>query len=161
MTRFSTRLSTRFSTRPRCESGQAGAEILFFALIVFSAMILVVVNAWGTVDTKFMVTTVAREATRAYVEQSDGASASSAARTASDNVFASYEAKRFRDHPIEIDATFGRCERVTIRASYSIPALRLPFGVSIGTRTVSSAHSELVDTYRSGLDTEVGGDCVA
>ncbi len=143
------------------EAGQAGAEILFFALILFTAMILVVVNAWATVDTKFMVTAAARQATRAYVEQSQAGAAAFAARKASDDVYMSYGANRQNELPIEINATFGRCERVSVRASYQIPALRLPFGVSIGTRVVASTHSELVDPFRSGIDSEVGGDCAA
>lgn len=143
------------------EAGQAGAEILFFALIIFTAMVLLVVNAWATVDTKFMVTAAAREATRAYVEQSDGVAAAAAARQASDSVFTSYGAKRQNELPLEIDATFGRCERVSVRASYQIPALRLPLGVTIGKRVVASTHSELVDPFRSGIDSEVGGACAA
>jgi hypothetical protein len=154
-------LASNTRSAPR-ESGQAGAEILFFACLVFTALALIIVNAWATVDAKFMVTAAAREATRAYVEAGGPSEAKSDAQAASDRVIASYSAHEDRQKPIVVKGHFGRCQRVTIAASFEIPALQIPlFGVSIGSRTVTSSHSEIVDPYRSGLADGVAGECVA
>jgi hypothetical protein len=146
----------------RGESGQAGAEILFFACLVFTALTLIIVNAWATVDAKFMVTAAAREAARAYVESDSASTARSDAQAASTRVVASYSAHQERQQAIVVTGSFGRCQRITIEASYEIPALTIPlFGVSIGSRIVRSSHSEIVDPYRSGLADGVGGECLA
>jgi hypothetical protein len=155
-------LKSHTRSNDRSESGQAGAEILFFACLVFTALTLIIVNAWATVDAKFMVTAAAREATRAYVESESEGAAKSNAQAASDRVVASFSAHEERQQPIVVAGHFGRCQRVTIQASFEIPALQIPlFGVSIGRRTVSSTHSEVVDPYRSGLAEGVGGECLA
>jgi hypothetical protein len=156
------RMQSLSSSMKPTESGQAGAEILFFACVVFTALTLIIVNTWATVDAKFMVTAAAREATRAYVESEGPSSARSDAQAASARVVASYSAHVDRAQAIEITGRFARCQRVTIRASYKLPALQIPlFGVSIGSRVVSSTHSEIVDPYRSGLADGVGGECLA
>ena len=154
-------IDSRAKRRTRRESGQAGGEILFFSAILITAMLLVIVNAWATINAKFMVTAAAREASRAYVESISETDATANAESAAASVYGSYRANTARTKPIEITGEFGRCERITISARYQMPAMTIPFfSISFGSRTVSSAHSEIVDPYRSGLENEVGGDCL-
>jgi hypothetical protein len=147
--------------KSRNENGQAGAEILFFSVVMFSALTLVVINTWATIDAKFMVTAAAREATRSFVEAESASAATSAANAAAVRVIEGYGAKTNGQPPLSITGSFGRCQRVAIRSSYRIPALKIPFfGITIGTRTVGSTHSEIVDPYRSGISGEVDGECL-
>ena len=63
--------------------------------------------------------------------------------------------------PTDVVGQFGRCERVVVTVGYKIPSVQVPvLGYTFGTRKVSATHSEVVDPYRSGLDGEVGGECV-
>jgi hypothetical protein len=147
--------------KPRDELGQAGAEILFFSVVMFSALTLVVINTWATIDAKFMVTAAAREATRSFVEAESASSAATEANAAAARVIAGYGGSAKGQPLLTITGSFGRCQRVAIRSSYEIPALTIPFfGITIGKRTVGSTHSEIVDPYRSGLRGEVQGECV-
>ena len=54
------------------------------------------------------------------------------------------------------EATLERCSRVTFEAEYEVPALSLPFigGYGRAPFRVRSAHSELVDPFRSGVPGE-------
>ena len=53
----------------------AGIEALSFGMLLFVAGTLFIANIWAVIDAKLAVTSAAREATRAFVEADDGASA--------------------------------------------------------------------------------------
>ena len=143
------------------ETGQAGAEILFFAFVILLSMTLVVANAWAVIDAKFMVTAAAREGTRTYVKAANADEALAGALGAVDASIEREGGRLNRRIPTNVVGQFGRCERVVVTVAYKIPSVRVPvLGYTFGTRRVSATHSEVVDPYRSGLDGEVGGECV-
>jgi hypothetical protein len=145
------------------ERGQvAGIEALPFGLLIFVAGTLLLVNMWGVVDTKFAADASAREAAR-YVVESAGAGVEpwtvrDGAQQAAERTFADHGKQR----SIEVDppgATIVRCERVTVRVSTVVPAIRLPFFGGYGDGfDVVATHSELVDPTRSGVDGRA--DCI-
>jgi hypothetical protein len=142
------------------ESGQAGAEVLFFAFVILLSLTLVIVNAWAVIDAKFMVTGSAREGAHAYIESADQDTARSAAVRSADAAITRAGGRLDRRVATQVDGFFERCGRVTVTVRYRIPSVRVPaLGFSLGTREVSSSHTEIVDPYRSGLAGEVGGDC--
>ena len=139
------------------DSGQmAGIEALPFGFLIFVAGALLLANAWAVVDAKLAVTAAAREATRAYVE----AASADAAEMAAVNAGRGSVRGHGRDPDdlallIETASGFGRCSRVQVHASVSVPSVNLPFIGGFGrTFDVSTSHSEIVDPYRSGLEGE-------
>lgn len=142
--------------RLRDEGGAVGGlEVLPFGLLIFVVGILLVVNAWAVVDAKLAAEAAAREAARAYVEAPDAARASMAAREAADEAIAATG----RD-PDRLDLTddrprFVRCAVVTVRTSYEVPALTLPFVGGFGSGiVVRGEHREALDAFRAGLGSE-------
>jgi hypothetical protein len=141
--------------RARGDAGQVGGiEALPFGLLIFVVGSLLIANAWAVVDAKFATDAAARQAVRTFVEGSDDASAE---RAAVDAGLAAIEGHG-RDPQRAIvrsvgDAVLARCERVTFEAEYEVPAISLPFIGGYGTAPfrVRSAHSELVDPFRSGV----------
>jgi hypothetical protein len=147
------------------ERGQvAGIEALPFGLLIFVAGVLLLVNVWGVVDTKFAAESAAREATRHLVE---------VARLDADHrtLVAETEAaagRTFADHgkraALQVDVSaehdgFQRCSRVRVRVTTSVPAIRLPFFGGFGDAfDIVATHSELVDPTRSGVAGRA--DCV-
>lgn len=136
----------------RDERGQMGGiEALPFGLLIFVIGALLVGNAWQVIDTKLALVSAAREAARTYVE-GDGTNdaAIAAARDAVEGH--GRDPERIR---VEIDAPqgFGRCAPVTVRVTYQVPAIPLPWIGGFGDGfTVSARHSELVDPFRDGLE---------
>lgn len=143
----------------RDESGQvAGIEAIPFGLLTFVVGALFIANAWAVIDAKLAVSAAAREATRAFVEAPvDGdplALADEAARSAIAG--AGRDPGRLALTPLE--ATFARCETVRYRASYQIPAIRVPWLGGFGSGfTVNATHAEVVDPYRTGVPRTVNG----
>ena len=71
----------RLRDRLRGDHGVVGGiEVLPFGVLIFVVGSLLVANAWAVVDTKFMVTSAAREAARTYVEAPDQGTAMARAR---------------------------------------------------------------------------------
>jgi hypothetical protein len=141
-------------TRLHGDVGQVGnIEVLPFGLLVFVVGALLITNAWAVIDARSAASAASREAVRAYAESSDPAAAELNARRAADAAVAGHgrDPARMR---LEItpSAPFARCVSVSIRASYSVPALHLPwiggFGHAID---VTDTHTEIIDPYRSGL----------
>jgi len=140
----------------RDERGQlAGIEALPFGVLIFVVGALLITNAWAVVDTKIAVDASAREAVRAYVEAPDQAAAEQAATRAADDTIAGHG--RRVDH-LTVHASheggqpFARCVRVTVDASYPVPALRLPWIGGLGHAfDVRAHHTERIDPFRSGL----------
>lgn len=151
--------------RRRGERGQiAGIEALPFGLLIFVAGTLLLVNIWGVVDTKFAADASAREAAR-YVVESAGAEIDptvvrSGAQQAAERTFADHgKQRRIQVDVGPEDATFVRCERITVRVSTVVPAIRLPFFGGYGDGfDVVATHSELVDPTRAGV--EGRADCI-
>lgn len=138
----------------RAEDGAVGGvEALPFGLLVFVIGTLIVVNAWGVVDAKLAVAGAAREAVRAYVEApADGspeAAGSAAARAAMHSA-----GRTARIPEVMFVGEFTRCARIRATVAYPVPAVRLPWVPHMGTFTVRSTASELVDPLRSGIEGE-------
>lgn len=137
----------------RDEAGQiGGVEALIFGVLIFVFGTLVVVNAWGVVDAKFVTSTAAREAVRTFVEARTASAAADGAQAAA------YEAMGTRPRDrigVElVEGTFERCSRVTMQVSYRVPFIRVPVLGGFGSAfAVASRHTELVDPYRNGVGT--------
>lgn len=146
------------------ERGFAGGfEVLPFGFLVFIAGALLLTNAWAVVEGTIAASAGAREAIRAYVE---APSADVAAAAATDAALATVEGHGHDPARVEVTwpdgMAWGRCERVTIRLTYRVPTLTVPFVGSFGDGFVSTtgSHTEIVDPYRSGLSLD-GFDPVA
>jgi hypothetical protein len=137
-----------------------GIEALPFGLLIFVVGALLITNAWAVVDAKFATDAAARQAVRTYVEATDADAALEGARAAALDAVEAHGRDRTRAvvGPVG-EATLVRCERVTFEVTYEVPALSLPFigGYGRAPFRVRSAHSELVDPFRSG----VAGDAEA
>lgn len=150
------------TTPERPSDGEAGAvggvEVLPFGLLVFISLTLIIVNLWAVVDAKMTVDAAAREAGRAFVEARDGASARPAAKRAAAEVVRGSGRDPTRLSLVDNDPPFIRCAVVEHEASYTVPALSVPFlgGFGSGFR-VRGRHRESIDAFREGLDGR--GDC--
>ena len=144
--------------RVRGDRGQvAGIEALPFGLLIFIAGTLLLVNIWGVVDTKFAADSAAREAAR-YVVESAGLAMEPGVVLAEAEAAAE---RTFADHGKRADLTVAvepagvaleRCDRIRVRVSTKVPAIRLPFFGGYGEAfDVVATHSELVDPTRSGV----------
>jgi hypothetical protein len=146
------------------DRGQVGGiEALPFGLLIFVIGALLVVNAWGVVDAKFATDAAAREAARTYVE-GDAETAEERAIGAGKDAIAAHgrDPRRAIVRLAQAPASgFQRCQRITFEAVYEVPAIAIPIigGYGDGFR-VRSAHSELIDPLRSGLEGEADG-CAA
>jgi hypothetical protein len=141
--------------RCRGDAGQVGGiEALPFGLLIFVVGSLLIANAWAVVDAKFATDAAARQAVRTFVEGEEESTALRAAIAAGLESIAAHG----RDPERAIVGAVGaasleRCERATFEATYEVPAISLPFigGYGPSPFTVRSAHSELVDPFRSGV----------
>jgi hypothetical protein len=138
--------------RLRGDAGQvAGIESIPFGLLVLVVGILLVAHTWAVVDAKFVATTAAREATRAYVEAADADVAVGSARRAAAEV-----ARRSGRATTALDLdrgalAFGRCVRTRFDAGLRIPALGMPWRTDRPSVLVRGGHEAVVDPYRDGL----------
>jgi hypothetical protein len=139
-----------------------GTEALPFGILIFVIGALLIANAWAVVDAKFAVDAATREGVRAFVEAPDEHSADETARQHAVEVMRGYG----RDPSLlEMDppaypsgSGFARCAEVTVRATYPVPAVSLPWIGGFGQAfRVSASHTEIIDPYRSGLS--AGGGC--
>lgn len=135
------------------ESGQAaGIESVPFGILVFVGGLILVVNVWAVVDTRAAIDTAARDYLRAYTASGDSVSAADRGRAAAvDSMSArSGAAERLVIH----DPTdpFGPCRPATVELEVEVPAIRAPFIGSIGTTTVSTTQTELVQPYGEARD---------
>lgn len=122
------------------DGGQiAGIEAVPFGLLVFVTGALVVTQAWGVVNAKFLATTAAREATRAFVEAPN---AGSAAAVLPPTPPLTLE---------RVDTGFARCRQVTFEARYALAGVGLPWGADRPGVIVRARHTEVVDPFRDGL----------
>jgi hypothetical protein len=158
--------ATRSPRRPfdwRDDRGQVGGvEVLPFSILIFVVGSLLVLNAWAVVDVKFAVDAATREAVRAFVEAPDEATATRRADRAAREAITGHgrDGAKLTVSPVDYGdgGSFARCAPVTIRASYPVPALSLPWlGRHGDAFRVSSSHTEVVDPYRSGL--RASGSC--
>lgn len=132
-----------------------GLEVLPFGVLTFVVGALLVSNAWAVVDTKYMVTSAAREAVRAYVEAPDETAARGRARDRADEVVRAHGRDPDTvtvDVALERGRDWSRCARAAATVRSQVPALRLPWIGGYGhSFEVSARHSEIVDPFRSGL----------
>ncbi len=139
--------------RVRDEAGQVGGlEAVVFGVLLFVLGTMLVVNAWGVVDTKLAATSAAREAARTFVEAPSPSVAGASAQQAAEEAMAGHGRRRDRMR-LELRAgRFARCSRVTFEVRYDVPLIAIPLLGQHGSGfTVRARHSELVDPYRSGL----------
>lgn len=148
-------MSARLRARLRDDRGAvAGIEVLPFGFLILVAGTLLVVNAWAVVDAKFAVDAAAREATRAYVEAPDAASALDAAHRRAMEALSAHGRDDVDRVRLELNTPegHGRCRRVLVTVVYRVPALTIPFvGGFGGSIDSTSTHTEVVDPYRDGL----------
>ena len=139
--------------KPRDEAGQVGGlEAVVFGVLVFVLGTMLVVNAWGVVDTKLAASSAAREAARTFVEAPSPSVAGAAARQAAEEAMAGHGRDRDRMTLELLTGGFTRCSRVTFEVRYDVPLIAIPVLGQHGSGfTVRARHSELVDPYRSGL----------
>jgi len=135
------------------DRGAAGnIEVLPFALLVFVVGSLLITNAWAVIDARMAVSSAAREATRAYTEALSSGVAETSAHKAATETIAGHGRDPARLRLDITTAGFGRCDPVTIRAGYEVPAVHLPWVGGYGRGfEVWSTHTERIDPYRSGL----------
>lgn len=127
-------------------------EAVIIGTLVFVFSTLLVVNAWAVIDAKLAVQAATREATRAFVEAPDTATAMTVANAAARRAIAGHGRDPDRLTLVAPDAAVRRCAVVSITGEYPVrlTPLRL-VGRAGGTLTVSATHSERVDAYRGGL----------
>ena len=144
--------------RGRGDRGQvAGIEAIPFGLLLFVAGALLIANAWAIIDVKMAVNAASRDAARAYVESADAPTGRHAAETAVRDAVAAHsrDAALVNVSGPDDSLAFERCNRVTFRVSYPVPALTLPFIGGFGSGfTVTSSHSEVVDPFRNDVPGE-------
>ena len=138
------------------DHGQVGGiEVIPFGILTFVIAMLVIVNAWGVVDTKLSTTGAAREAVRTFVEAPDEETALFRAESAVTQAFAGH-GRSAGATSISISYTgergWSRCNRVTVTVRHPVHALRVPIigGFGQGFAAVASA-SEVIDPFRSGI----------
>jgi hypothetical protein len=146
------------TARGRGDAGQVGGiEALPFGLLIFVVGALLIANAWAVVDAKFATDAAARQAVRTFVEATRADDALAEARPAGLDAVEAHgrDPARATVDPLGA-ARLERCERVTFEVVYEVPALSLPFigGYGRAPFRVRSAHSELVDPFRSGVPGE-------
>jgi hypothetical protein len=131
-----------------------GVEVLPSGLLTFVVGALLVSNAWAVVDSRYMVTSAAREAVRVTVEAPDESTAHSRASARVNEVVRAHgrDARRVTLDLAYERGQWSRCVRVTAIVRSRVPALRLPWiGGYERSFDVSARHSEIVDPFRSGL----------
>lgn len=141
-------------TRCRGDDGQVGGiEVLPFGFLVFVSATLLFVNVWGVIDAKFAVTAAAREAVRAFAEsdtESAGMTASHRRGMETLDAYGRGGTRAVVETPV-LDGPFARCSRVTIRVTYAVPVIAIPFLGGFGSLApVESTATEVVDPFRSG-----------
>lgn len=151
-------MSATIATRCRGDRGQVGGiEVLPFGFLVFVAATLLIANVWGVVDAKFAVSAAAREATRAYVEADSADQAAATSQQRGHETLAAFgraDGRASVGQPV-LAEPFGRCTRVTIVVSYSVPVIAVPFIGGLGNiAPVTSSHTAIVDPFRDGLHGE-------
>jgi Flp pilus assembly protein TadG len=142
---------SRFDER----GAMGGLEGLAFGVLIFAFGTLMVLNAWAVVDGKLVASAAAREATRSFVEAPNERAAREAADSAAQQVVnGRRNARTTLDiAPIGTGAGFGRCEQITANVRIDVPRVSLPLiGGTGGTFPVSATHTEVIDPYRSGLE---------
>ena len=148
------------AARGRGEAGVVGGvEILPLALLVFTAGMLLVMNGWAIVDARLAVAGAAREAVRTAVEAPDASTAFVAGEAAARRELAGSGRAADRLTVTWSSAAagsgagaFGRCQRLVATASYTVPALAVPWIGGFGRAfAVSATASELVDPLRDGV----------
>lgn len=137
-------------SRRRTESGVVGgSDALVVGVMVFVIGTLAIVNLWSIIDTRMRVASAAREYVRTFTEAPDAATAAATAEAAAvrrlPNAAVRHGTVTIRASDA---AAFGPCATVWVVVSMTVPTIRLPFGLSLGHRTVSTRAADMVDAYR-------------
>ncbi len=141
----------------------AGAEALALGVVVFVMGTLLVLSAWRLVDGQLAVETAAREAARAVVEAPvevlvDPVEGHRVADTAARAVMVAHRgpddapAATWGFVSTSVSGAAARCAPVTARVTVTVDTVRLPLlGGGFGTVSLTGAHTERIEPYRSGL----------
>ena len=129
---------TDFAMRLRGDHGVVGGvEVLPFGVLIFVVGSLLVANAWAVVDTKFMVTSAAREAARTYVEAPDQGTAMARARIGVADAISGQGRNPNHAH-IRVDhdngRPWGRCVRVRRHSGLPSPGAHVAVDRRLRTR---------------------------
>ncbi|MGH9131612.1 MAG: hypothetical protein ACRDWV_08065 [Acidimicrobiales bacterium] len=137
--------------RGRGEAGQVGGlYALVFGVLIFVLGTLVIVNAWGVLDSKFAASAAATGAARAFV-QVPAQNPGGAARAAADQAIIG-SGRSLSRMTLALSGNATRCGEVVAEVKYRVPVLSVPLLGGWGNGfTVSATQSELLDPYRSGL----------
>ena len=144
--------------RRQGDRGQVGGmEVLPFGFLMFVSVTLLLANAWAVIDAKLAVSAAAREAVRAYVESDDPDTGARAARQRAAETLDAFGrgGERATIGSPTLDGEFRRCGRVTVRVSYDLPVVAVPFIGGLGRlQPVASSFTEVIDPFRSGLPSQ-------
>jgi hypothetical protein len=126
----------------------AGLEGLVFGSLILLGGTLLVVNAWGVLDTRQALDGGAREYLRAYTEAGDAATAERAGNRA---LRSALEGRDRLLRTVRVQrpdpGRFGACAEATVALSATVPTVRIPFVGGFGTVEVRVVHHELVDAH--------------
>ncbi len=136
------------------EHGQAGAEVIAGCIVLIIGLVFVFANLWAVIDAKMAVSSAARNAAQAYVEESTPGDAEFAARAEARELLSSRFPERWNAQ-MSSDG-FERCQPVSVRVTVDIALISVPFlGSFGGTKTVSATHRSRIDPFRSGVPGEI------
>jgi hypothetical protein len=154
-----TSLRTTLARWHRDERGQlGGGEVIPLGLLILVVGSLLVANAWAVIDAKSAATTAAREAVRSYVESTSPSTAAADAELAARDAITALGLDPQRLGPMELEVpAFERCERVTVRLTYEVPAIPLPWSDGLGDGLdVTASHREIIDPLRNNVPGSAG-----
>lgn len=152
--------------RPRFEWSRedgfiAGADTLIVGTLVFVTGLVIIINTWSLMDSKFAVDAAARETVRYLAEAPVGLSNEAMENHARDiaNATMAGHGKDPAVTVIQVDLPSmaqvrTRCARITVSVTQKVPTMRVPFvgSSAFGNLwSVTSDHTEIVDPFRSGL----------
>ncbi|MGH3850169.1 MAG: hypothetical protein ACRDRT_10765, partial [Pseudonocardiaceae bacterium] len=101
--------------------------------------------------------TAAREATRAYVETAPGDDPLARAQASAQAAIAGLGRRPDRLTLRLTDGSLARCRVVRFEASYPVPVVLIPWLAKSGHRiTATARHAEVVDPFRTGLESASG-----
>ncbi len=130
----------------------AGLEGVMFGVLVLVVGTIVVVNAWGVLQTRRTLDGAAREYLRAYTEGDDPVDAAQKAQHSLTAVLDGEQRRGGRTPPVHVEgpdpARFGPCAEASVHLSTVVPAARIPFVGAFRSTTVEVTQTDLVDPHR-------------
>lgn len=137
-----------------------GLDALALGALVFVTATLLVINVWSVVDTRMALTAAAREAVRDLVDVADADIAVAQDRAAARalETLAQHGRPTAVLDQVSVAITAPsltlRCSPITVAVTAPARMIGLPFvgGFTDGHLDVTVAHTEILDSLRSGLE---------